>query len=157
VVFMMMYYGVAGIFANIAMLVNVLVVVAVMAMFGATLTLPGMAGLVLTVGMAVDANVIINERIRELLRDGVNIRVSIEQGYKNAMSAIIDSNITSLVTSVALYAYGTGAVKGFAVTLGIGIVVSMITAILGTHGMFDYFMQRIEKSNNARFWFGYRR
>lgn len=145
VVFMMMYYGVAGIFANIAMLVNVLVVVAVMAMFGATLTLPGMAGLVLTVGMAVDANVIINERIRELLRDGVNIRVSIEQGYKNAMSAIIDSNITSLVTSVALYAYGTGAVKGFAVTLGIGIVVSMITAILGTHGMFDYFMQRIEK------------
>lgn len=147
VVFMMMYYGVAGIFANIAMLVNVLVVVAVMAMFGATLTLPGMAGLVLTVGMAVDANVIINERIRELLRDGVNIRVSIEQGYKNAMSAIIDSNITSLVTSVALYAYGTGAVKGFAVTLGIGIVVSMITAILGTHGMFDYFMQRIEKNN----------
>ncbi len=142
---MMMYYGVAGIFANIAMLVNVLVVVAVMAMFGATLTLPGMAGLVLTVGMAVDANVIINERIRELLRDGVNIRASIEQGYKNAMSAIIDSNITSLVTSVALYAYGTGAVKGFAVTLGIGIVVSMITAILGTHGMFDYFMQRIEK------------
>ncbi|HAA1548518.1 TPA_asm: protein translocase subunit SecD [Campylobacter jejuni] len=157
VVFMMMYYGVAGIFANIAMLVNVLVVVAVMAMFGATLTLPGMAGLVLTVGMAVDANVIINERIRELLRDGVNIRVSIEQGYKNAMSAIIDSNITSLVTSVALYAYGTGAVKGFAVTLGIGIVVSMITAILGTHGMFDYFMQRIEKNNNTRFWFGYRR
>ncbi|ECP7274917.1 protein translocase subunit SecD [Campylobacter jejuni] len=157
VIFMMMYYGVAGIFANIAMLVNVLVVVAVMAMFGATLTLPGMAGLVLTVGMAVDANVIINERIRELLRDGVNIRASIEQGYKNAMSAIIDSNITSLVTSVALYAYGTGAVKGFAVTLGIGIVVSMITAILGTHGMFDYFMQRIEKSNNTRFWFGYRR
>ncbi|ECQ7384016.1 protein translocase subunit SecD [Campylobacter jejuni] len=149
VIFMMMYYGVAGIFANIAMLVNVLVVVAVMAMFGATLTLPGMAGLVLTVGMAVDANVIINERIRELS--------SIEQGYKNAMSAIIDSNITSLVTSVALYAYGTGAVKGFAVTLGIGIVVSMITAILGTHGMFDYFMQRIEKSNNTRFWFGYRR
>ncbi len=73
------------------------------------------------------------------------------------MSAIIDSNITSLVTSIALYAYGTGAVKGFAVTLGIGIVVSMITAIWGTHGMFDYFMRRIEKSNNTRFWFGYRR
>lgn len=157
VVFMVLYYGVAGIFANIAMLVNVLVVVAVMAMFGATLTLPGMAGLVLTVGMAVDANVIINERIRELLREGMNIKASIEQGYKNAMSAIIDSNITSLVTSVALYAYGTGAVKGFAVTLGIGIVVSMITAIWGTHGMFDYFMSRIEKSNNTRFWFGYRR
>ncbi|MCE7104454.1 protein translocase subunit SecD [Campylobacter coli] len=157
VVFMVLYYGMAGIFANIAMLVNVLVVVAVMAMFGATLTLPGMAGLVLTVGMAVDANVIINERIRELLREGANIKASIEQGYKNAMSAIIDSNITSLVTSIALYAYGTGAVKGFAVTLGIGIVVSMITAIWGTHGMFDYFMRRIEKSNNTRFWFGYRR
>ncbi|EOJ2722164.1 protein translocase subunit SecD [Campylobacter upsaliensis] len=157
IVFMMLYYGVAGVFANIAMLVNVLVVVAVMAMFGATLTLPGMAGLVLTVGMAVDANVIINERIRELLRDGAKIRASVEQGYKNAMSAIIDANITSLVTSVALYAYGTGAVKGFAVTLGIGIVVSMITAIWGTHGMFDYFMHKIEKSNNTRFWFGYKR
>ncbi len=82
VVFMVLYYGMAGIFANIAMLVNVLVVVAVMAMFGATLTLPGMAGLVLTVGMAVDANVIINERIRELLREGANIKASIEQGYK---------------------------------------------------------------------------
>ncbi|HEC1538702.1 TPA: protein translocase subunit SecD [Campylobacter upsaliensis] len=157
IVFMMLYYGVAGVFANIAMLVNVLVVVAVMAMFGATLTLPGMAGLVLTVGMAVDANVIINERIRELLRDGAKIRASVEQGYKNAMSAIIDANITSLVTSVALYAYGTGAVKGFAVTLGIGIVVSMITAIWGTHGMFDYFMNKMEKSNNTRFWFGYKR
>ncbi|EAH5903577.1 protein translocase subunit SecD [Campylobacter upsaliensis] len=157
IVFMMLYYGVAGVFANIAMLVNVLVVVAVMAMFGATLTLPGMAGLVLTVGMAVDANVIINERIRELLRDGAKIRASVEQGYKNAMSAIIDANITSLVTSVALYAYGTGAVKGFAVTLGIGIVVSMITAIWGTHGMFDYFMHKMEKSNNTRFWFGYKR
>lgn len=155
--FMMLYYGVAGIFANIAMLVNVLVVVAVMAMFGATLTLPGMAGLVLTVGMAVDANVIINERIRELLRDGVKIRAAVEQGYKNAMSAIIDANITSLVTSAALYAYGTGPVKGFALTLGIGIVVSMITAIWGTHGMFDYFMCRIEKSNNTKFWLGYRR
>ncbi|EPD8510457.1 protein translocase subunit SecD [Campylobacter upsaliensis] len=157
IVFMMLYYGVAGVFANIAMLVNVLVVVAVMAMFGATLTLPGMAGLVLTVGMAVDANVIINERIRELLRDGAKIRASVEQGYKNAMSAIIDANITSLVTSVALYAYGTGAVKGFAVTLGIGIVVSMITAIWGTHGMFDYFMHKMEKSNNTKFWFGYKR
>ncbi|MBZ7939287.1 protein translocase subunit SecD [Campylobacter sp. W0014] len=157
IVFMMIYYRVAGVFANIAMIVNILVVVAIMAMFGATLTLPGMAGLVLTVGMAVDANVIINERIRELLRDGVKIKTSIEQGYKNAMSAIVDSNITSLVTSVVLYIYGTGSVKGFAVTLGIGIVVSMITAILGTHGMFDLFMHRIEKSNDTKFWFGYRR
>ncbi|MDO4674301.1 protein translocase subunit SecD [Campylobacter sp.] len=157
VLFMVLYYGVAGVFADIAMLVNVLVVVAVMAMFGATLTLPGMAGLVLTVGMAVDANVIINERIRELLREGVKIRAAVEQGYKNAMSAIIDANITSLVTSIALYAYGTGAVKGFALTLGIGIVVSMITAIWGTHGMFDFFMSRMEKGDGTKFWLGYRR
>lgn len=157
VIFMIMYYGIAGIFANMALVVNILAIIAVMAMFGATLTLPGMAGLVLTVGMAVDANVIINERIRELLRDGVKIRQSIENGYKNAMSAIIDSNITSLVTSIALYAYGTGPVKGFAVTLGIGIIVSMITAIWGTHGLFEFFMKNIEKSNNTVLWFGYRR
>lgn len=157
VVFMALYYGVAGIFADIALLVNVLMIIALMAMFGATLTLPGMAGLVLTVGMAVDANVIINERIRELLREGMSIKASVENGYKNAMSAIVDSNITSLITSIALYAYGTGAVKGFAVTLGIGIVISMITAILGTRGMFDYFMPSMQKNNQTRFWFGYRK
>ncbi|KGI56362.1 protein translocase subunit SecD [Campylobacter sp. MIT 97-5078] len=157
VIFMMVYYGIAGVFANIALIANILVVVAVMAIFGATLTLPGMAGLVLTVGMAVDANVIINERIRELLREGASIKKSIEDGYKHAMSAIMDSNITSLVTSIALYAYGTGPVKGFAVTTGIGILVSMITAIIGTHGMFDLFIKQMEKSNNTRLWFGYRR
>ena len=155
--FMMIYYGIAGVFANIALIANVVIIIAVMAMFGATLTLPGMAGLVLTVGMAVDANVIINERIRELLRDGVDIKKSIESGYENAMSAIVDSNITSLITSIALYAYGTGAIKGFALTLGIGIIASMITAILGTHGMFEYFMKNIQKSKNTLFWFGYRR
>ncbi|TQR60811.1 protein translocase subunit SecD [Campylobacter troglodytis] len=155
--FMFLYYGIAGIFANLALAVNILGIISIMSMFGATLTLPGMAGLVLTVGMAVDANVIINERIRELLREGLSISKSVENGYKNAMSAIIDSNLTSLVTSIALYAYGTGAVKGFAVTLGIGIVVSMITAILGTHGMFEFFMTRIEKSGNTRLWFGYKR
>ncbi|EAH9952079.1 protein translocase subunit SecD [Campylobacter lari] len=157
IAFMVMYYGIAGIFANIALVANILVIIAVMAMFGATLTLPGMAGLVLTVGMAVDSNVIINERIRELLREGASIRQSVENGYKHAMSAILDSNITSLITSVVLYAYGTGAVKGFAVTLSIGILVSMITSIVGTHGMFEMFMNRMEKSNNTRLWFGYRR
>lgn len=157
ILFMMIYYGVAGVFANLALIVNILGIISIMAMFGATLTLPGMAGLVLTVGMAVDANVIINERIRELLREGVGIKKSIEDGYKHAMSAVTDANLTSLITSIVLYAYGTGAVKGFAVTLGIGIVVSMITAILGTHGLFELFMKQIEKSNNTRFWFGYRR
>ena len=155
--FMMIYYGIAGVFANIALVVNILVVVAVMAIFGATLTLPGMAGLVLTVGMAVDANVIINERIRELLREGKSIKESVNNGYQHAMSAIMDSNITSLVTAIALYAYGTGAVKGFAVTTGIGIVASMITAIWGTHSLFDMFMDKMMKSGNTRLWFGYRR
>ena len=158
VLFMIFYYGIAGIFADIALVVNVLFLIAAMALFGATLTLPGMAGIVLTVGMAVDANVIINERIREVLKTGVNSPMNaVKKGYENAMSAIIDANLTTLITSVVLYAYGTGPVKGFAVTMGIGIIASMITAILGTHGMFDTVVNKIEKSGNTRFWFGYKR
>lgn len=156
VIFMMLYYGLAGIIADIALIINILFLVAIMALFGATLTLPGMAGIVLTVGMAVDANVIINERIREALREGNSVRVSIKKGYENAMSAIIDSNLTSLITSVALYAYGTGPVKGFAVTMAIGIIASMITAIVGTHGIFDFLTPNIEKSKNTKLWFGYK-
>lgn len=156
VLFMLVYYGVAGVFADIALFVNILALVAIMTLFGATLTLPGMAGIVLTVGVAVDANVIINERIRELIKRGVKIRTAIEEGYKNAQSAILDSNITSLITAVALYAYGSGPIKGFAVTLGIGILVSMITAIIGTHGMFELFYSKIEKSKNTNFWLGYK-
>lgn len=156
VLFMVFYYGMAGIFADIALFVNILFLVAVMALFGATLTLPGMAGIVLTVGMAVDANVIINERIREMLRSGANIKQSVEKGYENAMSAIIDSNLTTLITSVALYAYGTGPIKGFAVTMSIGIIASMITAILGTHGMFEFIMNKIQNSKRTQFWFGYK-
>lgn len=156
VLFMILYYGVAGIFADIALVTNILLLIATMSFFGATLTLPGMAGIVLTVGMAVDANVIINERIREMLRSGANLRQSIQKGYENAMSAIIDSNLTTLITSAALYAYGTGPVKGFAVTMSIGIVASMITAILGTHGMFELVQNKIEKSRNFGLWFGYK-
>lgn len=157
IIFMLVYYGFSGILANIALVANILILIAVMALFGATLTLPGMAGIVLTVGMAVDANVIINERIREFLRDGANLRTAIEKGYENAMSAIIDANITTLITVVALYAYGTGPVKGFAVTMSIGVLASMLTAILGTHGCFDFLADRIEKSGNTKFWFGYKR
>lgn len=156
IAFMMFYYGLAGIIADVALVVNILFLVAIMALFGATLTLPGMAGIVLTVGMAVDANVIINERIREALREGNSIRISIKKGYENAMSAIIDSNLTSLITSVALYAYGTGPVKGFAVTMGIGIIASMITAIVGTHGIFEFLMPNMERSKNSKLWFGYK-
>lgn len=155
--FMLVYYGISGIFANIALVADVVILVAVMALFGATLTLPGMAGIVLTIGMAVDANVIINERIRELLRDGATIRTAVQKGYEHAMSAIIDSNLTTIITVAVLYAYGTGPVKGFAVTMTIGIMASMLTAILGTHGMFDAVMDKIEKSGNTRLWFGYKR
>ena len=155
--FMLVYYGISGVFANIALVADVVILVAVMALFGATLTLPGMAGIVLTIGMAVDANVIINERIRELLRDGATIRTAVQKGYEHAMSAIIDSNLTTIITVAVLYAYGTGPVKGFAVTMTIGIMASMLTAILGTHGMFDAVMDKIEKSGNTRLWFGYKR
>jgi len=154
VIFMIVYYGLAGIIANIALITNIFIIIAVMAMFGATLTLPGMAGIVLTVGMAVDANVIISERIRELLKQGHSIPKSIENGYNNAMSAILDANITTLLVAVILYAYGTGPIKGFAITISIGILASMITAILGTHGIYDALMPKIVKDKNPKKWFG---
>ena len=154
VVFMIVYYAAAGIIANIALITNIFIIISVMAMFGATLTLPGMAGIVLTVGMAVDANVIINERIRELLRAGKSIPKAIEDGYSNAMRAILDANITTLLVAVILYAYGTGPIKGFAVTISIGILASMLTAILGTHGIYEAIMPKMQRDKNLRKWFG---
>jgi len=154
IVFMVVYYRLAGIIANIALVANLLLILAVMSLFGATLTLPGMAGIVLTVGMAVDANVIISERIRELIYQGVSIHKAIEDGYANAMRAILDANITTLIAAVVLYAYGTGAIKGFAITISIGILASMLTAILGTHGIYEMLEKRIQKSKNNRLWFG---
>ncbi len=154
VLFMIVYYGYAGVIADIALVVNLFIIIAIMALFGATLTLPGMAGIVLTVGMSVDANVIINERIRELLREGKSVSVAIERGYANAMSAILDANITTLIAAVVLYAYGTGPIKGFAVTMSIGILASMLTAILGTHGVYQSLMPTIEKAKNIKIWFG---
>jgi len=154
VVFMIIYYGLAGVISNIALVTNLFIIIAVMAMFGATLTLPGMAGIVLTVGMAVDANVIINERIRELLKQGKSVHKSIEDGYKNAMSAILDANITTLLVAVILYVYGTGPIKGFAITISIGILASMITAILGTHGIYESLKNKIAKDKNLKKWFG---
>ncbi|SMC08272.1 protein translocase subunit SecD [Nitratiruptor tergarcus] len=154
VLFMIVYYGIAGIIADIALIANLFLIIGIMALFGATLTLPGMAGIVLTVGMAVDANVIINERIRELLRQGVSIRKAIEQGYKNAMSAILDANITTLIAAIVLYAYGTGPIKGFAITMSIGILASMLTAIVGTHGIYEALIEKIERSKNLNLWFG---
>ncbi|WP_108061910.1 protein translocase subunit SecD [Poseidonibacter lekithochrous] len=153
-VFMIIYYRRAGIIANIALVTNIFIIISVMAMFGATLTLPGMAGIVLTVGMAVDANVIIGERIRELLKQGVSVAKSIEDGYANAMRAILDANITTLLVAVILYAYGTGPIKGFAVTISIGILASMLTAILGTHGIYEALAGKISKDKDIKKWFG---
>jgi preprotein translocase subunit SecD len=154
ILFMMFYYRTAGVIANIALIANLFIILAVMSLFGATLTLPGMAGIVLTVGMAVDANVIISERIRELIYEGKSIHKAIEDGYANAMRAILDANITTLIAAVVLYAYGTGAIKGFAITISIGILASMLTAILGTHGIYQMLESKIQKSKNNRFWFG---
>lgn len=154
VVFMVVYYGMAGVIANVALITNIFIIIAVMAMFGATLTLPGMAGIVLTVGMAVDSNVIITERIRELLRSGMSIPKAIEDGYSNAMRAILDANITTLLVAVILYAYGTGPIKGFAVTISIGILASMLTAILGTHGIYEAIMPKIVRDKKLNKWFG---
>jgi len=157
IIFMVFYYKMAGVVANIALIANLFIILAVMSLFGATLTLPGMAGIVLTVGMAVDANVIISERIRELLYQGVSLHKAIEQGYDNAMRAILDANITTLIAAIVLYAYGTGAIKGFAITISIGILASMLTAILGTHGIYEMLENRIIKSKNLALWFGVRK
>ena len=154
IVFMLVYYRMAGVIANIALIANLFLLLAVMSLFGATLTLPGMAGIVLTVGMAVDANVIISERIRELIYEGKSMHKAIEDGYSNAMSAILDANITTLIAAVVLYVYGTGAIKGFAITMSIGILASMLTAILGTHGIYDLLESKIGKSKNYKLWFG---
>jgi preprotein translocase subunit SecD len=131
--FTLVYYRKFGFIANMALVANLVLIIGVMSMIpGATMTLPGIAGIVLTVGMAVDANVLIFERIREELRDGRNPQQAIHQGYANAFSTIADANITTLITAIILFAVGTGAIKGFAVTLSIGILTSMFTAIVGT-------------------------
>lgn len=153
-VFMVIYYRRAGVIANVALIANIFLIIAVMAMFGATLTLPGMAGIVLTIGMAVDANVIITERIRELIIEGASVAKAVEDGYSNAMRAILDSNITTLLAAVILYAYGTGPIKGFAITISIGILASMLTAILGTHGIYEALLSKIVKDKNHKKWFG---
>jgi len=134
--FMLIYYRAFGVVANLALGANLILIVGVMSMIpGATLTLPGMAGIVLTVGMAVDANVLIFERIREEMRAGKSVQQSIHQGYDAAFSTIIDANITTLIAALILFAVGTGPIKGFAVTLSIGIITSMFTAVIGTRAV----------------------
>ena len=135
IVFMLIYYRLFGLFADFALILNIVFIVAVMAILGATLTLPGIAGIVLTVGMAVDANVLINERIREELRGGMSPQAAIYTGYERAFSTIVDANVTTLIVGVILFAFGDSAVKGFAVSLTVGLLTSMITAIFFTRAL----------------------
>ena len=130
-----MTYGLFGLFANIALVVNVGLIFAMLSALQATLTLPGIAGIVLTIGMAVDANVLIFERIREEIRTGRRPMPAVDAGYSRAMSTIIDSNLTTLIAAIILFSFGTGPIKGFAVTLGIGIVTSFFAAIMVTRLM----------------------
>jgi preprotein translocase subunit SecD len=139
---MIFYYHSGGAVADFALLFNMLFIIGVMAGFQATLTLPGIAGMVLTIGMAVDANVLINERIREELTGGKTLRAAIDAGYDKAFSAILDSNVTTFITGIILYQFGTGPIQGFALTLMIGIVATMFSAIIITHVIFNIMTEK---------------
>jgi len=136
-IFMIFYYRLAGVFAAVALIFNVILIISILGAFGATLTLPGMAGIVLTIGMAVDANVLIFQRIREEIKRTENPRAAIQEGFGKAFRTILDANITTLFAALALLQFGTGPIKGFAVTLSIGIIASMFTAIVVTRFFFD--------------------
>ena len=146
-IFMAFYYRLFGLVADLALTLNLVLIVALLSMLQATLTLPGIAGIVLTVGMAVDANVLIFERIREELRSGNSPQASIHAGYEKAFATIADANITTLIAAVVLFGFGTGPIKGFAVTLSLGIICSMFTAIMGTRAVINliYGGRRVEK------------
>ncbi|MGE3539416.1 MAG: protein translocase subunit SecD [Candidatus Tectimicrobiota bacterium] len=149
VLFLLVYYRLSGLIANVALALNLIIMMGVLALpgLGATLTLPGIAGIILTLGMAVDANVLIFERIREELRVGKSIRAAVDAGFERALSAILDSNVTTIIAAVVLFQFGTGPVKGFAVTLTIGIVVSMFTAIFVSKTIFEtvFRLRRVTK------------
>lgn len=146
VVFMAVWYGIAGVIADVALMLNVLLVFTVMALMGATLTLPGIAGVALTMGMAVDANIIIFERIREEMSLGVAVRKAVEAGYSKGVVAVLDGNITTAIAAIVLYSYGTGPIKGFAVTLLVGIATTLVTALFVTRT----FIELLTRNSNAR-------
>jgi preprotein translocase subunit SecD len=142
VVFMAVYYQLSGLIAIAALVLNVIYIFAALAGFGATLTLPGLAGLVLTVGMAVDTNVLIFERIREELRHGKSVRQAVEVGYARAFRTVLDAHVTTLISSLFLFQFGTGPIRGFAVTLSIGLIANLFTAVLFTRMIYDYWLSR---------------
>lgn len=137
--FMLFRYRLCGLVADIALTIYIMIVVLLLALTGAQLTLPGVAGIILGIGMAVDANVVIFERIREEVKNGRLIGSAVRKGFSNALSAIIDSNVTTIIAAVVLYAFGTGSVRGFALTLGIGVATSLVTAVFVTHKLLDIF------------------
>lgn len=142
VVFMVIYYRLSGVIANFALALNLIFLIGALAGLNATLTLPGIAGIILTIGMGVDSNVLIFERIREELRQGKPVRLAVDSGYDKALLTIIDSHVTTLITGFALFLFGTGPIKGFAVTLCLGIAINLFTALVGTKVVFDFFNQR---------------
>jgi len=140
ILFMILYYRLSGIVANIALMLNILLLLAALAAFGATLTVPGLAGIALAIGMSVDANVLIYERIREELSIGKTIKAAVDAGYTRAFSAIFDGNLTTIIAAIFLFQFGSGPVKGFAVTLTAGLIANMFTAVAVTRLIFDYFL-----------------
>jgi preprotein translocase subunit SecD len=144
--FMMLYYRRAGLIANIAVLLNVFLLLAILASFGASMTLPGIAGLALTVGMSVDSNVLINERIREELRAGKSPRAAVDLGYSKALSGIVDGQLTTLISAIVLAQFGTGPIKGFAVTLMVGVACSIFTGVIVTRVMFDVWVRGLGRT-----------
>jgi SecD/SecF fusion protein len=143
IIFMIVYYMIAGVIADIGLLINVIILLAILALFGATLTLPGIAGIILSIGMAVDTNVLNFERTREELKLGKPVRTSVDAGYDKAFYTIIDSHITTLITAIILYIFGTGPIKGFAVTLSIGVTLNLFTGLFATRALFDYLNSRV--------------
>ena len=142
VLFMMIYYRLSGLVADFALALNLICLIGALAGLNATLTLPGIAGIILTIGMGVDSNVLIFERIREELRQGKPVRLAVDGGYDKALLTIIDSHVTTLITGLALFLFGTGPIKGFAVTLCLGIAINLFTALVGTKVVFDVINQR---------------
>jgi len=145
IVTMLIYYKLSGVNAVLALLLNIVLIFGALAYFGATLTLPGIAGIVLTIGMAVDANVLVFERIREEIHRGRTVKSSIDAGFGKAMSTVLDANITTLIAALFLFQFGTGPIRGFAVTLSIGILASLFTAIIVSRWIFDLLLSRRQK------------
>jgi preprotein translocase subunit SecD len=146
VVFMMVYYKMSGVIADFALVLNLICLIGALAALNATLTLPGIAGIILTIGMGVDSNVLIFERIREELRQGKPVRLAVDSGYDKAFLTIVDSHVTTLITGLVLFLFGTGPIKGFAVTLCLGITINLFTALVGTKTVFDWINQRRKMS-----------